>query len=126
MLRFILEALKKHFVSHVVITREIGDSYKVAQHNGITYIEIEGQHDMGQLLELCGVDLDAMVDNVGEHIATKMCNLINGGVEGMITKLHINNANSELIEKLLYEQRDMMLNYITEDFVYPLKIQGGE
>jgi len=63
---------------------------------------------------------------MAEIVAKKMCNLINDGVSGMITKLDINHVNSKTIKGLIYEQRDMMLDYLTEDFMYPEKIQRGE
>lgn len=126
MRRFIEEALRCYQTNGICIVNDPKDNnLAIETMDGNVFIQINKDMKLDDVLELCSIDVDTAAVEMGELIAKKMCNLINDGVSSMITKLDVNHVSTEFIECLIYEQRDMMLDYITDGLMYPETIKKG-
>lgn len=127
MIQFIREALRRYKLSSAVIVLDATENHATIETcDGNLIIEVKGEKDLGEVLELCGTSLDHAVEEMAEVIATKMCSLVHDGMGGLVTQLDINHINSAEIEKHILSQKEMMLDYLTNEFIYPDKIKRGE
>lgn len=124
MIQFILEALWGWKTNGIVIVNSPQDNnLSIETMDGNVFVQVTKEMNTAQVLDLCGIDTDAVTNHIGEHIATKMCNLVNQSVGNMVTRLDVQGINSGEIEKVLHAEKESMLEYIAGDFINADKIK---
>lgn len=118
MIQFILEALRKYRLSSAIITVDaMENKFEMETCNGSLIMQIDKEMNLEDVLELCGTDIDLAVDQMGEYLATKICDIVQNGMGGLVTALDLNHINSGEIEAHINSQRRVMLDAITGDFI---------
>ena len=118
MINFIMEALRKYrLTSAVIVIDPKENNFETETCDGNLIMQINKAMNLEDVLELCGTDIDLAADQIGEYLATKMCDIIQNGMGGLVTVLDLNHINSGEIEKHINSQRKVMLDSITNDFI---------